>query len=287
MPHSIATLLLIISIASAAFAQETRLSRRRNTEQLQGPKGWKQYYSQIAADVEILQSGKGSVPSQLEFHDRSFQDYFDPRATDRPTHGSIFIWTKDERPQVVGGVWSTRTDATQRRVNLSLHSLSDAASLEARRGKELIWNPTTPGIQCIKLPATKSRKPHAQASYIRSVVRSLDFLYDTQNTNTPQRTIETQTQPVYRYSNEQVTHGAVYIAFSAWDPELSVLIENRKLGTESGWHIAFARYSEAAIRVLQDGKELWKCDALGQSSSRNATYISPVIEYRDHKMGRR
>jgi hypothetical protein len=67
-------------------------------------------------------------------------------------------------------------------------------------------------------------------------------------------------QPVYRYDQESdaVFDGALFTFVTGTDPELLLMIEARRRGTESQWQVVVCRHSHLTLRLEHSGVEIWR-----------------------------
>jgi hypothetical protein len=84
---------------------------------------WVDYYTQRAAQYEIVSSADESV--QLELRPEPLLTYTNP-IRGRDQHGAVFAWTCDGRPQALGSIWSiANTNSPDvRRTAHEIHSLA-------------------------------------------------------------------------------------------------------------------------------------------------------------------
>src|SRR5579863_5841515 len=67
-------------------------------------------------------------------------------------HGSVFVWTRDSRPEVVGAFFDFRSES---KLDSELHTLAGARISGWRDGKEF-WNPTKPGVKFESVPGSQA-----------------------------------------------------------------------------------------------------------------------------------
>jgi hypothetical protein len=214
---------------------------------------WQRYYRSVAAEYEMEQ-GK-ELPTRLKLKAEPVLSYANPAGKGR-SHGAIFVWTRDGRPEILGAIWS-RQPGDQRYVIHEMHSLSLEPVTATRKGN-VFWSPKGPGIEPFPIP--DAPEPAATAplrlAQIRSLVR--EFTATTVR-DTVERELQFRSQPVYRFDKQSVEHdGAVFVGFEDWDPELLMLIETRATPDGPRWHAGFARFTNLPISARHKNVPVWK-----------------------------
>jgi hypothetical protein len=97
---------------------------------------WQKYYRRVAAEYDMEQ-GK-DLPAKLTLRPEPVLSYANPAGGGR-SHGAIFVWTRDGRPEILGAIWS-RQPGEQRYVIHEMHSLS-LEPMTATRNGNLFWSP--------------------------------------------------------------------------------------------------------------------------------------------------
>jgi hypothetical protein len=97
---------------------------------------WQKYYRRVAAECDIEQ-GK-DLPTRLKLRPDPVLSYANPAGGGR-SHGAMFVWTRDGRPEILGAIWS-RQPGEQRYVIHEMHSLF-LEPLTATRNGNLFWSP--------------------------------------------------------------------------------------------------------------------------------------------------
>ncbi|MEZ6129953.1 MAG: hypothetical protein R3C59_14820 [Planctomycetaceae bacterium] len=121
---------------------------------------WMTVYSEEAAEYEIFRS-EDDV-EKLQFIPRPVLTFTNPVRI-RDTHGAVFLWTSDGRPEVIGAIWSVISpdDSTKRHLSHEFHSLSLAPIHSrheprmSRRGPVPDWSTRVAGIERQKIPGAK------------------------------------------------------------------------------------------------------------------------------------
>jgi hypothetical protein len=243
---------------------------------------WQAHYAQWASRHEFHEAGAN--PSKLTFHSRPVHVYANP-AGGAQSHGAIFLWTKDNRPAVIGAMW-TRQIRTVRYVTASVHSTSPEPLRGARDG-QTYWTPREAGVElkewCAAKPPANSR--YQRLMQMRNIVREIEAVRIHQGDETILRTLS---QPLFRYQNDDVVDGAVFGMFYEWDPEIFAIVEARVQDGGSRWVVGFARFSNKGLRVTHAGKAVWSFDPSGPEpplGGKEFPYFSVLIERRPATIG--
>jgi hypothetical protein len=132
----------LIAVAVAlAQSESTKPKLETGADKVQFER-WQKYYRRVAAEYDMEQ-GK-DLPCRLKLRPDSVLSYANPAGGGR-SHGAMFVWTRDGRPEILGAIWS-RQSGEQRYVIHEMHSLS-LEPLTATRNGNLFWSPKGPGIK--------------------------------------------------------------------------------------------------------------------------------------------
>jgi hypothetical protein len=214
---------------------------------------WQKYYRTVAAEYDMEQ-GKGRQ-TKLKLQPEPVLSYTNPAGKGR-SHGAMFVWTRDGRPEILGAIWS-RQPGDQRYVIHEMHSLS-LEPLTATRNGSVFWSPKGPGIEPFPIPGAP--EPAATAPLRLAQMRSLarEFTATTVR-DTVERQLQFRSQPVYRFDKPTAERdGAVFVGFEDWDPELLMLIETRETAGGPRWHAGFARFTNLPVSARHKDVPVWK-----------------------------
>jgi hypothetical protein len=217
---------------------------------------WQKYYRTVAAeyDMEVGREPK----TELQLQPEPVFNWFNPAGGAR-SHGSMFVWTREGRPEVVGTIWTRQPVPTvQERVTVhSLHSLSLEPITATRRGS-VFWSPQSPGIEQILVPDAPEPVASSQLrlTQMRNMAREFSAL--TMPPGQRDRRLEIRPQPVYRFENPTVERdGAFFIWLDDSDPELVTLLETRATSAGPKWHVSFARFAGTPVMALHKDAKVW------------------------------
>jgi hypothetical protein len=217
---------------------------------------WKKAYSAIADSITMLQG-----EARLTLLDKPLRFYTNPVRTN-DQHGSIFLWTEDGRPAVIGSIWSAinRQNPAARFVTHEWHSLSDDAKVTATRGEKTLWTSGEPGVVWDKLASAPQPAASRAARLVQ--MRSIARRYSVTIQVEGESDLRLMAQPLYRYPEQVsgVLDGAIFDFAMTQDPELLVLLEDRELAGKPTWHVAFARFGNKAMTVKEGEQTVWSCE---------------------------
>jgi hypothetical protein len=246
-----------------AHADATKPPQEPDVDKVQFER-WQKYYRGVAAEYEMEQ-GKEPL-TRLKLQPEPVFSYANPAGGSR-SHGAMFVWTRDGRPEILGAIWSQQS-GDKRSVIHSLHSLS-LEPLTATRNHDVFWAPTGPGIE--PLPIPDAPQPAATAPLRLAQMRNIarDFTASTVR-NAVERQLQFRPQPVYRFDKPVAERdGAVFVWFEDWDPELLMVIETRATPNGPRWHAGFARFTNLPVAARHKDVKVWSFeespaeDALG------------------------
>ena len=237
---------------------------------------WQAVYSEIAGSIEMRRD-----ETKLSLEPTPLLFYTNPvRATDQ--HGSMFLWTDQGRPAVIGSIWSAlnRTDTSLRNITHEWHSLVEEPDVQAVRGGQTEWTSGEPGIawQALELtPAPASSRP-TRLVQMREIARGLTATITAEEENE----LRLMTQPLYRYPEKTsgAIDGAIFVYSLATDPELILLVEATGPKDKLTYRVAFARFGNLAMAVKSGEQTLWTCDRGTPGRSNGKYYLHWRIEQR-------
>ncbi|MEZ5943839.1 MAG: hypothetical protein R3C18_20780 [Planctomycetaceae bacterium] len=250
----IAGIYFVVICASSVRADDEPNWDRPEFEQVQVDR-WLTYYLQQAQKYEIIADARPGEPFELV--NASLWDFTDLEAPAQQ-HGSIFLWTKEGRPQVVAALWSPIWLGKFRKVAHEFHSVTNEP-LTATIDGSVVWNPRTKGINFKPVPdapAVAPTKPLRTAQLRRL---SLEFTgYHSRGKGEAELWM-VQT-PIYRYPErpDSDEDGALFVFPFEQDPEVLLLIETKQVGGELQWQFSPMRLTDTPARLTFQGEEVWK-----------------------------
>jgi hypothetical protein len=223
---------------------------------------WQKYYRRVATEY-VMEQGKDPA-TRLMLQPEPVLRYANPSGSGR-SHGAMFVWTRDGRPEIVGAIWS-RQPGELRSVVHEMHSLS-LEPVTATRKEKLFLAPKQPGIAPWAIPGAPdpAATPALRLAQMRSLVR--EFSASTIR-GTVERQLQFRPQPVYRFEKPTPERdGAVFVGFEDWDPELLMLIEVRATDNGPRWHASFARFTNLPVSARHKNAQVYKFEESPEEGS--------------------
>jgi hypothetical protein len=183
--------------------------------------------------------------------------------------GIVVMWLEGKRPAVFAQVFQTAD-------KLWIHECQSLASagLDMSRDKALVWQPAKAAGDFRSLGDTPplAASSTKRLSQLREMAKQFsatdDFKVRAEDTETTRNELRLLPTPVYRYSDTEqgIEEGAVFAFVHGTDPELFLVLENRRQGDSSTWHYAFAPMTCWAVDAKHQGKTVWSVPGrLGKS----------------------
>src|SRR5262245_41836335 len=269
---------LLLILALLAQTDAAKPANDADSDKVQFAR-WQKYYRGVAAEYD-MEAGRDK-PVQLKFQPEPVFTYANP-AGGQSSHGAMFIWTRDGRPEILGAIWSGQS-GNQRSVVHSLHSLS-LEKLTATRKRDVFWAPEGPGIEPFLIPGTP--EPAATAPLRLTQMRNIAREFSASTVReTALRQLQFRPQPVYRWEMPSAARdGGVFVWFEDWDPELLMLLETRDTANGTRWHAGFARFTNLPVSAKHKDLTVWsfeeseKEDAFGGFDKRyNSVHSVDVL----------
>lgn len=227
---------------------------------------------------------QGGSPTKLVLLPRSILNWGSAVRNDE--NGSVFVWTKDGRPEVIGAIWSLYRPATKAIVwRHGLQSLSQEP-LTAQFESKLIWSPQQPGLrfQRAEGAAAPDQDPQRRLVQMRNIAREFRVEIDEQSGVTSQ--LRLLTQPLLRYEPVAGTtkDGAIFAFNAGTDPDALLILEARVIDGGLRWEFAFGRLHFVSMRAVRGDKPVWSVDRdlenrhhrFGADPGRDKIYYSVV-----------
>lgn len=174
--------------------------------------------------------------------------------------GTLFLWTdRADRPVAIVQVFIAANTK-----DLWLHEFQSLSTrpFEVRRGADSVWTPRRGGIGLKALadaPVPAGTKP-ARLTQMRQLAKRFEAQDDFEGTSRWE--LRLLATPLHRYGqdNDTVVDGAIFAFAHGTDPEALLVLEARKEGTGLAWHYALAPMTGYALRVKDQGQEVWAID---------------------------
>ncbi len=194
-------------------------------------------------------------------------------ANDDDWSGDVFVWSDGELPAVIGCVLSGPFDPL-RYVYHEFHLLADKpiAPADVQDGRR--WEPAT-GLERKPLPSAPAPADSASGRLVQ--MRKIARSFTAQMEADGRWELRLLPQPLLRYGKEQgdVLDGALfcYVWTKGTDPELVLLLECRRDGGKPTWHYAPVLFTNRALWLKHEDREVWHADPHQEPAGKLATNI--------------
>lgn len=202
----------------------------------------------------------------LTFHRAPILSYTNP-VRERGQIGSIYLWTLDHRPAVIGSLWTFRVGNDSRRLSIELHRLitqpmrTELPDLP-NSGRPLpAWNPLPDATATSVLPGAGLR----QASMLlmksktrRNAERFTAAVIDPESGEA--QSLRLLPKPIYEYETEQHDYGALYAFVMTTDPELFLHLQTHNTSSGIQLQYSFSRMTGRELKVKVDDQPTWSVD---------------------------
>lgn len=255
---AIAFMTAMFCIAANLPAQQAEEATRKPADAALREK-WQKVYREIAESLEMRHR-----QIRLDLHAVPLLYYSNP-VRNNDQHGTMFLWTEEGRPAVLGSVWSAidRRNAGFRIITHEFHSLADDSEIQSSIGGQLHWASGEPGIAWRTLEEVAAMPAPADTRAARLVqMRALARRFSAKISGEEETELRLMPQPLYRYPENIPggVDGGLFVYSLATDPELVLLIEQSKDSEGSLWKVAFARFGNLAMEVKDGDRTLWTCE---------------------------
>lgn len=216
----------------------------------------KQVFDGVASRYRIT-SGLGQKQQVLPLYDGPVMHWLSLDGTTGIYYGSVFVWTRLGRPDVIGTFFTSQGDKERISVCQELYSFS-SEQLAVRSGNGKAWRPapseTMRVIPGAPAPATTEQARRLQ---IRMMARHFSGRMNRRGVGHPLRMLP---RPIIQYSSDdpQILSGAVLVLVAyTTDPDILLLIEARKTGEGPKWFYQPARFSDKSLWLTYQNKDIW------------------------------
>jgi hypothetical protein len=219
------------------------------------------YRLQLASAAEYeFHVGKDKKPLELVREPKL--KWSNPQKSD--VQGNIFLWMREGRPLVVGGVnnWFSPRAWMQH----EFHSLAEEP-LHATFHGDAVWTTEEAGVKFVAVPGAAA--PAANEVQRRLQLRKLakEFSgvarYRNEANDTELRLLP---QPIHSYAapKQGILNGGLFAFVRGTDPEIFLLIEARGKDTATArWQFAATRMTNMAeLRLRHQEKRVWEAELL-------------------------
>jgi hypothetical protein len=211
------------------------------------------YYSKTAGKYEFYHDAARQQP--LTFVEKPVMKW----ANDDDWSGDVFVWTRNERPEVIGCVLTGPADNKMRIAFQEFHLLADEPIAPADMHGAFRWAPKE-GLTRRKLDAAEdpADAPALRLSQMRKLLRDFSAHMEANG----QWELRLLPQPLLRYQPKEgpVVDGALFtfVWTKGTDPELILLLECRKTKEGPAWFYAPVRFSHRELWLRHHDTEVWR-----------------------------
>jgi hypothetical protein len=190
--------------------------------------------------------------------------------------GAVFVWTYAGKPELIGCIGSHQFQPDKANVFHEFHSLSlQPLHTVKQGGGKLAWAPSRPGVEWTLLEDAQrpSDSQPLRLTQMRNIAREFSGAMRDNQDVTELRML---TQPIVRYKSPEqgVEDGAIFaLVWKGTDPEILLILENRKDKSENRWHFALARFNYREMWVKRNDREIWR---VGTERPRQI-YITDIV----------
>jgi hypothetical protein len=213
-----------------------------------------------AAEYEIV-VGKDDKP--LELQREPVLKWSNPDRGE--VHGNVFVWTRDERPLVVGSLFKWFSPHTH--MSHEFQSLAEGPLGAKFHGKQE-WKTSESGVKFTDVPKADAPAADKTKRLLQMKQLAKDFSGDKKEKEDVNATeLRLLPQPVYDYSapKQGIVSGGLFALVHGTDPEIWVLIEARGESAEKArWQFAAARMNSVAMELRHKGAKVWSAEVLSQ-----------------------
>lgn len=191
--------------------------------------------------------------------------------------GAMFVWTFEERPVVLGGVFSN-PEGGRRVIMHELHALGSLRLYPRLKDSEQEWLPEA-GVPLLPLPDAPPPEPTARRRSLQTRELARDFTARTVDDMDARWQLRLLSRPLYRYEKAEggLIEGALFafVSDAGTDPEIILVLEAVKDGDKETWRYRTVRFSISSLYVQYKGKEVWRSlrdDPKGPFGNPDKTY---------------
>lgn len=175
--------------------------------------------------------------------------------------GAVFVWTYGGRPEVIGCIGSRQSRPDESVVFHEFHSLSTEAleAVQFGRGNQR-WTPSRAGVELTVVEGVKppNDSDRLRLTQMRNIAREFNgWMKDNQDVTQ----LRLLPQPLFRYSAPErgVVDGAIFaFVWKGTDPEILLILEDRKGETGTAWYSSMARFNYREMWVTHNEREVWR-----------------------------
>jgi hypothetical protein len=178
-------------------------------------------------------------------------------------HGYVFLWTRGERPLVVGALFKWFSPLTH--MAHEFHSFAEEP-LRARFHGAPVWKTSEAGLRFVDVPGAPAPAANEARRLLQLKQLAKDFAGSKRKPGGEETEVRLLPQPVYRYAapKQGVQSGGLFAFVEGTDPEIWLLIEARGDNpTNARWQFAATRMvAGEEVWLRHQGKQVWSAEIL-------------------------
>jgi hypothetical protein len=174
--------------------------------------------------------------------------------------GAVYLWVdRDKRPAALGTTFAFTVQGDERSVVHEFHSLARQPIESHWRGK-LQWRSPIAGLKWQAVP--KAPPPDKTATGRLRQAREITRRFQAESIEHKGGRWELRllAKPIHQFDIEPPTSvlaGSLTVFCQGTDPELILAVEAQKRDDQFVWHYAAATFTDYALRLRLDDKEVW------------------------------
>ena len=203
---------------------------------------------------------------------------------DSSWQGSIYVWTCDDRPALVGCFLADTTFPYERRVFAEMHAMTDEplAPIPFAGVRNYEWNPankTNSRVEVADLPLPAENE-RLRGSQLRELAAQFQVtMYEEATRGTGKEELRMLPRPLYRYPGSAARDGAIFafVTSRGTDPEFLLAIECDPKRIRDGWSIRPMRFCTRRLDLRRGEKLVWSIGEYVFPDSENVAN-SPTVK---------
>ena len=265
---SLCFMLTMILIPSVSFAQDSvtlpliGASSAPEKTSAYTPEKLQRYFRREAASYEMK---KADTQRKLTLRENPILNWHNPER--QLEQGLLFVWMDGNRPAVLGSIFTYQ----YKNVVYIKHELTSVVPLALKvtlDGQE-VWRPEAAVLTGTEIPANV--KPAATASMRLTQMRAIarDLGGKLLSPETPPKELRLLPTPLIQYQDDAqgIVDGGLFALAVGTDPEIIVMIEARKVGDVTKWHLAGFRSHYDGLEMSYQGKAVWNAPSVPDLAS--------------------
>jgi hypothetical protein len=213
---------------------------------------WRDFYAAAARQYRVVRVGDDQpVPlsERAVFEWASIDDY----------HGSVFAWTEQGRPTVIGTVFSFPRQNSQDRLVVHEFASFAESEVEIQGPMATRWRP--PPLGALRQVPDASPPP-SKANLLKLHARRLAKDFSAHMLRRGERwdlRLLTTALVEYQQPSDEILGGALFgfVGYST-DPEILLLLEARQSSDGPLWHFHALRFSDKSLYLSYKDKPIWE-----------------------------